>query len=95
MNDDDKLDRAIARAAQAEALLRNELLQEAFSALDAEYVRAWRVTPARDTEAREKLWQGVNVVGLVRQHLVSIVSNGKLAQAELEQMTDVRTRRAD
>jgi hypothetical protein len=88
--DDDKLYRAISRGAQAEALIRNELLQEAFTALDAEYVTAWRVTPVRDSVAREKLWQAVNVLALVKRHLGMIVSNGKLAQAELKQMTDNR-----
>ena len=62
--------------------MRNELLVEAFATLDAQYVRAWRVTPARDVIAREKLWQAVNVLGLVRQHLAKIVSDGRLAQAE-------------
>ena len=81
--DEDKLERAMCRAAQAEALMRNELLVEAFAALDAQYVNAWRVTPARDVIAREKLWQAVNVLGLVRQHLAKIVSDGRLAQAEL------------
>jgi predicted metal-dependent hydrolase len=80
---DDKLETAINRGAQAEALLRNELLQEAFAALDAEYIKAWRVTPARDTIAREKLWQAVNVLGKVRDHLAKVVNDGKLAQAEV------------
>ena len=74
---------AINRAAQAEALMCNELLQAAFATLDAEYVRAWRVTPARDAIAREKLWQAVNVLGKVRDHLAKIIANGKIAQAEL------------
>jgi predicted metal-dependent hydrolase len=80
---DDKLETAINRGAQAETLLRNELLQEAFAALDAEYIKAWRVTPARDTIAREKLWQAVNVLGKVRDHLGKVVNDGKLAQAEV------------
>jgi predicted metal-dependent hydrolase len=80
---DDKLETAINRAAQADALMRNELLTEAFVALDAEYVRAWRVTPARDAIAREKLWQAVNVLGKVRDHLDKIIRDGKLAQAEV------------
>jgi hypothetical protein len=80
---EDKLQSAINRAVQAEALLRNELLTEAFAALDAQYIAAWRTTPARDVVAREKLWQAVNVVGLVKDHLGKVVSDGKLAQAEL------------
>jgi hypothetical protein len=80
---EDKLETALARAARAQALIENELLTEAFDKLDAEYIRAWRVTPVRDVMAREKLWQAVNVVGLVRGHLAKIVAGGTLAQAEL------------
>jgi hypothetical protein len=80
---EDKLESALARAARAQSLLSNELLAEAFEALDATYVKAWRMTPARDVAAREKLWQAVNVVGLVRDHLAKIVADGRLAQAEL------------
>jgi hypothetical protein len=80
----DKLECDISRGARAAMLLENELLVGAFATLDAEYVRAWRTTPARDAIAREKLWQAVNVLGLVRQHLAKIVSDGRLAQAELD-----------
>jgi len=79
----EKLLSAISRGTQANALLQHELLVEAFVALDAEYVKAWRMTPARDAIARENLWQAVNVLGKVRDHLIKIVADGKLAQAEL------------
>ena len=46
----------------------------------------WRVTNFRDIDARERLWQAVNVVGKVRDHLTSMVTNGKLAQKELDQL---------
>jgi hypothetical protein len=80
---EDKLHSALNRAAQAETLMRNELLTEAFAKLEADYIAAWRTTSALNTAAREKLWQAVNIVGLVRGHLLKIVSDGKLAQAEL------------
>jgi hypothetical protein len=80
---EDKLEAALSRAARAQALIDNEFLGEAFDKLDAEYIRAWRGTPARDVMAREKLWQAVNVVGLVRDHLARTIADGKLAQAEL------------
>ena len=80
---DDKLESAINRAAQVEALLRNELLQEAFAKLDEQYIAAWRITPVRDVVAREKLWQAVNIVELVKGHLGKVLNDGKLAQAEL------------
>ena len=82
----DKLEAAITRGARAKELLTNELLQEAFTRLEADYILAWRQTPARDTDARERLWQAVNIVGKVKDNLTTILSNGKLAQRELDDL---------
>jgi len=84
--DDIALNKAIERAARAEALQRDELLGEALEALDRDYVKAWRATHARDTDARERLWQAVQVVGKVRDHLAHVVAGGRLAQRELDDM---------
>lgn len=89
---EDKLETAITRGVRAEALLKNELLAEAFARLEADYTQAWRLTAARDTEARERLWQAVQVVGKARDHLVSVASNGKLAKRELDQLVERRKR---
>ncbi len=90
MNDESKLTAAAARGARAETLLRNELLQEAFAALEARYVEEWRVTQFRDTDARERLWQAVNIVRKVKDHLGAILANGKLAQRELDEIAGGR-----
>ena len=84
MTDEIRLNADVTRAAQAEALLRNELLQEAFIGLEKQFVDAWRMTQVRDTDARERLWQAVNVVGKVQDALRGHVTNGKLAQMQLE-----------
>jgi hypothetical protein len=81
---DDKLQTAIGRGARAQELLRSELLQEVFAKLDAEYIAAWR--PARDTDARERLWQATQIVGKVKDHLAIIANDGKLAQRELDEL---------
>ncbi len=83
---DDKLQTAIGRGARAQELLRSELLQEVFAKLDAEYIAAWRRTPARDTDARERLWQATQIVGKVKDHLAVIANDGKLAQRELDEL---------
>ena len=80
---EDKLSTALARAAQAKLLLDSPLLQEAFDRLDAEYVKAWRGTMATEDDARQRLWQAVQIVGKVRDHLRLIVENGKLAQSDI------------
>ena len=82
----DKLHDAIVRGARAKELLGNELLQEVFARLDAEYISAWRQMPARDVDGRERLWQAVNIVGKVKDHLTTILNNGKLAQRELDDL---------
>ena len=81
-----KLQRDVARAAQAKALLENELVAEAFARLDADYLAAWRGSGPRDGEARERLWLAIQVLGKVREHLGLVVVNGRLAQAELNQL---------
>lgn len=92
MSDEIALQRATERAARAEALMRDELLVEAFMTLDRDYIKAWRETPARDTDARERLWQAVQVVAKVRDHLTSTVNNGKLAARELNDLADRKRR---
>ena len=71
------------KGARAEELLRNELLQESFKYLNDEYISAWRRTTVKDTEAREKLWQAVQIVGLVQDHLKKFVSDGKVSTKDL------------
>jgi hypothetical protein len=83
---DDKLETAIARAARAKGLLESELMKEIFTQLEADYIAGWRNSGARDTDARERLWLAVQVVGLVKDHLIIVANNGKLAQAELDRL---------
>lgn len=93
MSDESTLERAAARAAQAEALLDDELLSESFDALEKSYVAAWRATTIDDAAGREKLFLAINIVGKVRDHLADVVANGKLARAELKELAETAERR--
>jgi len=93
MSDENRLDQAAAKAARAQELLDNELLSEAFGELEDSYATAWRGTKIEDVAAREKLFLAINVVGKVRDHLTAVVTNGKLAQAELKALAQVAERR--
>ena len=88
MSDELALNKAAERGARAQRLLEDDLLAEAFATLDAEYTKAWRATAARDTDARERLWQAVQVVAKVRDNLIRVVNGGKLAQRELAMLAD-------
>ena len=93
MSDEARLNETAARGARARELLEHELLTEEFNSLEASYVAAWRATGIDDTAGREKLFLAINVVGKVRDHLASTVANGKLAQAELNELAQATERR--
>jgi hypothetical protein len=90
MADEIALNRAAERGARAQSLLGDELLSCSLRDLEEGYIKAWRETAVRDTDARERLWQAVQVVGKVRDHLGSVVSGGKLAQRELNDLAQLR-----
>lgn len=94
MSDENRLDQAAAKARRAQELLDNELLTEAFSALEENYTAAWRATTVDDVSGREKLFLAINIVGKVRERLSAIVANGKLAQAELKELAQIAERRS-
>lgn len=86
MSDEIKLHAAMARQARAEALMRDELLVEAFTALETAYFEGWKNSPARDTDGRERLWQAFQIVRKVHDHLQAAITDGKIASAEVEQI---------
>ena len=93
MFDENRLDQAAAKAARAQDLLDDALLSEAFRALEESYTSAWRATVIDDVPGREKLFLAINIVGKVRDHLIAIVANGKLAQAELKELAQTAERK--
>jgi len=93
MIDESKLDQAVAKGARAQALLDDDLLRGAFTGLEDSYTAAWRATGIDDVAAREKLFLAINIVGKVRDHLTSLITNGKLAQAELKDIAQAAERR--
>jgi hypothetical protein len=93
MTDEANLNEMATRGMRAQEVLDNELLAEAFTALEASYVSAWRATGVEDVTGREKLFLAINIVGKVRDHLASVVANGKLAEAELRELARVAERR--
>lgn len=89
---EDTLSQAAAKAARAQSLLGNELLTDAFTALESSYTEAWRTTTIDDVSGREKLFLAINIVGKVRDHLNKVVSDGQLAAAELRQLAQTAER---
>jgi len=93
MSDEGRLHEAVSKAVRAQELLDNELLAEAFESLEKNYIAAWRLTTIDDAAGREKLFLAINVVGKVRDHLASVVANGRLAEAELTELAHLAERK--
>jgi hypothetical protein len=75
------------RAEQAQRILSDPLVVEAFATLERDCVEEWRRAPARDVEGRERLWLMLKLVEKLRQHFAGLVETGQLASrriAELE-----------
>lgn len=74
-----------SRGDAAERLLKDELLNEAFSVLEQEYTKLWKQTNPSDEAAREKLWMSLRQLEMVKAQLHSVVQTGKVAKATLAQ----------
>ena len=74
------------RGEQASALLRNELLQEAFDRLEADFIQAWKASSVEDSQNRERLYMLCQNLSALRGYLEGVVTDGKLAKAQLEEL---------
>ncbi len=93
MSDEHKLIRDNSRALGAQALLENDLFNEALTTLEAEYIKAWKLSELRDDDGRQRLWQAVQIVGKIKDHISSILNGGKLAQAQLKELAETSERK--
>ena len=82
---DDKTEYEISRGERAQQVLREPLLQEAFTEVERELTEQWQTSPVRDVEGREKLYLTLLCLRKVQRHLESVVETGKVAQATLAQ----------
>jgi hypothetical protein len=74
----------IARAHQAERLLKDPLLREAFDMVLAALHTAWENSPARDVDGREQLWQRIKATKDARGYLEQAVNDGKVTLHSME-----------
>lgn len=84
---DDKLLDDINRATRAAQIVDGDLFKEAAAAIERDLIIAWKLTSQTDIVARERLWQGVLMVGKMEEFFRSAIDNGKLAQNRLNELT--------
>lgn len=81
-----KVREEVERGEKAASLLRNELLQEAFQQLEADFIQAWKGSSVEDSQNRERLYMLCQNLSALRGYLEGIVTNGKLAKAQLAEL---------
>ena len=91
--DEIKLGQAQHRGVRAAELLENTLLQEAFQDIEAEFLKGWRSTKARDTDARERFWQAIQCLGILQETLKQHVTNGRIAAGDLRRLSEESQRK--
>lgn len=76
---------AIRDGQEAARLLDHPLLNQAFEQIEEDIRQQWKNSPARDVEGREKLHLMDRLLQRVKAQLQSVVENGKVVEATLQQ----------
>jgi hypothetical protein len=69
---------------RAEGLLHDEVLSLVFGDIERDCISQWRNSPARDGEAREKIWQYLKMTDAIKLELRKRSDAGKMAAAKIE-----------
>lgn len=81
----DELREQVAQGARARELLDDEVLAQAFEALERRYIETWRSSSAEDSVGREKLYWALQGLDYARRELRIMLDNGNIAASQLEQ----------
>jgi hypothetical protein len=74
----------IHRGNRAREVLENEEFAAAFDAIDEELTQAWKNSPQRDADGREKLFLALTMLHKIKAALSQTVDSGKLALVNLQ-----------
>jgi len=82
----DKREKEISQGHEAERILRSPIYQEAFEMYRQSLLTAWASSGVKDGENRERLWLAYQIAGKVQQHIERVMTTGKMAQKQVEDM---------
>lgn len=77
------LEQRLHDGSRAKEVLENEQFQASFEAIEKELIEAWKQSPQRDVDGRERIHQYLSLLAKVKSHLVSTLETGKLAELEV------------
>ncbi len=75
----------MTREERAKALLEDDLLQEAFETLKNELMDRWEHSSTTESDAREQIWLGLQLLARIRRHLETILETGELERLREKQ----------
>lgn len=74
----------LQRGDQAQAAIDNPLITEALDAWEQEITQAWKSSPLRDVEGREKLRLMLEAAVEFRKYLQTTIDTGQLQRVQIE-----------
>ena len=79
-----EIEQRIYNGDRAREVLENEAFQWAFDELKKELTKSWEMSPARDQEGREKLYQLLKLADKLKVNLTTSLETGKQARLDLD-----------
>jgi len=86
----DELGARLSLGHDAQAVLNSEAFAAAFDTLTKELQEAWQNSPVRDAAGRESLYLQIRLLEKVKINLVSLVTDGTMAQQVLASRTKMQ-----
>lgn len=86
--DEGKLRQQLDRAERAKRILGNELVKEAFEAIEKTILDAWKNSAADEDRERNNAYLMHRLLQNFKQQFTAAVANGKVAQKELLRVND-------
>ena len=68
------------REEHAKRLLSDPLFLESFDVLRTELHTRWENSSSNESEAREAIWLGLQLLARVKYHLESVITTGKMTE---------------
>ena len=79
----------------ANTVLENPVFQSVFDDIEKELTEAWKSSPNRDVEGRERVFLMMAMLGKIKSCLLTTMETGKLAKEELRHKQTMRDRLND
>lgn len=82
--DEEKEQKEIGRGQQAERLLNDDLIKEAFELIYANLFDKWHNSPSLDKDGREDCYRQMKALNEFKRHFEHVLRTGKLASTARE-----------